>query len=117
MPSMEQYREAIEKRVAAACMDRTDDGKCNPPEGRVCALEFDIPAVIQAVRAVRSNRIDEYSDSIRNVVCVHCVNRDEHGECYFRDHMECCLDNFLSLVVDAVEELENKGTEVSGSKN
>lgn len=108
MGSMEEYHDAIDRRVAAACLDRKDDGTCNPPEGRKCVLELNLPEIVKAVKAVKSDRIDDYAHSIRETVCVDCINQDEHGECYFRDQMQCCLDNFMSLVVDAIDEVDSR---------
>lgn len=56
-----------------------------------------------AVKAVKSERLDDYAESIREHVCMHCINQDEHGHCVYRDRIDCCLDNLMLLVVDAIE--------------
>jgi len=115
MERMQEYRQAIERRMRAVCPDRRDDGKCVPPEGRRCALELDLPAIVQAIRAVRSNRIDDYARSVRELVCEHCINRAEHADCYYRDRMQCCLDNFMAVVVDAIEEVDGRYASLQGA--
>ena len=105
---LEEYQEVVGRAVRGACIDRTEDGRCAPPEGRRCALELNLPGIILAVKAVKSDRLDEYADSIRDNVCAHCINQDVHGDCRFRKQLDCCLDNFLSLVVDAIEDVDRR---------
>lgn len=108
MERMEEYESLIKKRISVACPDRKDDGTCDPPEGRLCALELNLPEIVKAVRAVKSDKIIDYADSIRDIVCEQCINRDEHGECIYQDRMQCCLDNFMVIVVDAIEEVDRR---------
>ncbi len=118
MRRMEEYCKAIKERVGAACLDRKDDGTCDPPEGRTCALDLHIPLIVGAVRALESDRIDDYARSVVERVCSQCANQDETGRCHSRDHWECCLDNFLYLVVDAVDEVDRRheGKQVSTTR-
>lgn len=106
MERLEEYEQAVRDSVASACIDRADDGTCAPPAGQMCALELNLREIVKAVKAVKSERIDEYAESIRENVCMHCINQNLHGECYYRDHLDCCLDNFMLLVVDAIEAVD-----------
>jgi hypothetical protein len=106
MEYWQEYEQAIKDAAAAGCMDRDENGNCAPPEGRTCALELNLRDIVKAVKAVRSERMDEYADSIRKNVCMHCINQDEHGDCVYRDHLDCCLDNFMMLVVNAIESVD-----------
>lgn len=87
-------------------MDRDEDGNCAPPEGRTCALELNLRNIVAAVQAVKSERMDEYADSIREHVCMNCINQDEHGYCLYRDRLDCCLEDFMLLVVNAIESVD-----------
>ena len=110
MEQLQEYEDLIKERVAAACLDRKDDGTCDPPDGRKCALDFSLPDIVLAVKAVKSDKIADYGESIQKLVCEQCINREEHAdppsECYYRDQMQCCLDNFMIIVVDTIEEID-----------
>lgn len=110
MEHLQEYEELVKERIAAACLDRKDDGTCDPPDGRNCALDFNLPDIVRAVKAVKSDKVVDYGESIEQLVCEQCINREEHsdppGECYYRDRKECCLDNFMIIVVDAIEEVD-----------
>ena len=109
MRKMETYHEALKERVCGVCLDRKDDGSCDLPEGRTCALELHLPVIIRAVQSVQSDRIEDYANAIRETVCFQCPNQDDDtGRCQFRLHMECALDNFAYLVVEAIEEVDRR---------
>jgi hypothetical protein len=97
------YWDAIRKRVCAVCLDATDDGGCALSGDRVCSLEAHLPAVVEALIKVQSDRMDDYVAAIEAQVCGRCGELDEQGRCRVRDRGECGLATYLSLVVDAVE--------------
>lgn len=98
------YREAIQRRVCGVCLDQADDGTCGLTH-RVCALERHLPALVNALVAVRSDRMDEYVAAIEAQVCSQCPEQDACGQCRSRDDARCSLYSYLSLVVEAVEEV------------
>ena len=111
MERFEEYQEAIKNRLASACLERADDGTCAPPDGRRCALDLNMLEIIKAVKAVKSDYMGDYAEQIRETVCEQCVNQDEHGHCQFRESIECCLDNFMLLVVDAIDDVDARHQE------
>jgi len=106
MERLEEYHEAVKKRLASACLDRLPDGTCAPPEGHTCAMELNLPEIVKAVKMVHSRDMKDYAEQVHELVCEHCINEDEHGYCYYRDAVECCLNNFMLLVVEAIEEVD-----------
>lgn len=98
------YWEAIQRRVCGACLDQANDGSCGL-EHRVCALERHLPALVNALVAIRSDRMDEYVAAIEAQVCRQCPEQDACGQCGLRDHARCSLYAYLPLLVDAVEEV------------
>ena len=97
------YWEAIQGRVCRACLDQANDGTCGLTH-RVCALELHLPALVDALVAVRSDRMDDYVAAVEAQVCSHCAE-GAAGECRLRARAECALHSFLPLVVEAVEEI------------
>jgi hypothetical protein len=103
------YKEAIRSRVCSVCLDQKDDGGCGL-DGRACALEAHLPALVEAVLAVESDRMADYEGAVRALVCSDCGRENEHGRCRLRDLGECALDTYLYLVVDAVEQVRRGRT-------
>jgi hypothetical protein len=100
----EAYRAAIRSRVCSVCLDQKDDGSCGL-QRRACALEVHLPAMVNAVLAVQSDRMEDYETAMRALVCVPCGLEDGAGRCQLRDLAECALSTYLYLVVDAVADV------------
>ena len=104
-PPQELYRaylDAIRSRACTVCLDQRDDGTCRLPHSRVCAIENHLPALVEALLKIDSNRMDEYEQAIRAQVCGTCPAQHDDQRCGYRDKGECALWTYLPLVVDAV---------------
>jgi hypothetical protein len=65
---------------------------------------------VKAVESVESVNLGPYVEAIRTQVCPNC-NQDAQGHCTFRDSFDCSLDNFLYLVVEAIENIKKQAAE------
>jgi hypothetical protein len=101
------YMEAIRRRVCAVCLDGRDDRSCGLT-GRTCAVEEHLPQVVRALSAVSSGNMQDYEEALRAQVCSRCDHQDDRGVCRLRDRADCALDAYLSLVLDAVEEVNQR---------
>jgi hypothetical protein len=101
----EAFRDAILQRVCRVCLDQRDDGSCGLT-GRECAIEGHLPALVEALVAVESDRLEDYEAAVRGQVCTTCDVPDATGRCALREHGDCALSAYLALVVDAVEEAQ-----------
>ena len=108
MERMEAYREALKRRVCHVCLEQKDDGECGLADNRMCALELHLAYIVQAVQSVKSDRIADYAKAIGETACFNCPNQDEEGRCDFRNNLECALDSFVYLVVEAIEEVDGR---------
>lgn len=106
-PRYQQFMDAIRSRVCAVCLDSRDDKTCSL-SGRVCAIEGHLPSLVAALSSVESPALEDYEAAIRAQVCSRCEEQDARGHCDLRDHGACALDAYLSLVLDAVEEVNLK---------
>jgi hypothetical protein len=97
------YLDEIRRRVCGLCLDRRDDGTCHLKGGRTCAIDAQLPSLVESIRDVQRGRMDEYVEAIEAGVCSQCEGRASTGQCAFRDRGECALWMYLALVVDAVE--------------
>jgi hypothetical protein len=73
-----------------------------------CALFRLFPQVAQAIQTVQSDDIHQYIEAIRSRVCTVCVDREADGGCQTRQLVQCALDAYLLLVVEAIEEATGK---------
>ena len=98
------YWDAIQRRVCSVCLDQATDGGCGLSR-RTCALQWHLPAIVETIASIDSPRMDDYVEAIEAQVCSRCEESDERGRCGLRDRGECSLSTYLSLVVDAIEEV------------
>lgn len=101
---MEAYEKAVLKRLESACVDRTEDAECRHDPGLECAVRVHMPKILAAVQGIHADRIGEYVDRIREEVCTSCQFVNSDGTCDVRRRVDCCLDRYLVLVVEAVED-------------
>jgi hypothetical protein len=113
MPDLYQaYWDAIVRRVCSVCLDQATDGSCGLPR-RTCALQGHLPLIVQTIASIQSDRMDDYVAAIEAQVCARCAECEGPGACRVRDKGECALSAYLSLVVDAIEEVKG---EVKGAR-
>ena len=105
--SPEAARAILRERVCSVCTDRLADGTCGLSDERTCAFDKHIEQIVAAISRVRSPHVQDYIDAIRSDVCSVC-EQDEEGECEHRTHVECALDAYLILVIEAIEEARNR---------
>jgi len=89
------------------CLDSRDDGGCGLT-GRSCALDAHLEALLAALLAVDSPRIDDYAAAVRAHVCSRCDSREADGVCRLREAAACALDAYLPLVIEAIEEVQSR---------
>ncbi len=102
------YMRAIKKRVCAVCEEQTTEGTCGLPLGAVCPIELYLPKIVDVVHGVSSINMKDYVEALRNSVCASCPNQNPDGACLFRSKADCGLNRYFSLVVDAIEEVDEE---------
>ncbi len=103
-----ELEELVRDRICAVCSDRKMDGTCGLEEPGKCALFRLFPQVAEAIQSTHSDRIDDYLDAIRRNVCTVCNQMESDGSCGLRQEVQCALDAYLLLVVEAIEEATGK---------
>ena len=98
----------IRNRICPVCTERTVGGDCGLETPSDCALFRLFPSVAQAIQTVESDDIQQYIDAIRQTVCSECADQASDGSCETRRQVQCALDAYLLLVVDAIEEATGK---------
>jgi len=103
---LKTYERAVLDRICAVCIDRRDDGSCGLDPDLECAVREHLPEIVKMVRGVTSDRIDDYVTRLRETVCRICDQAEGDGSCGPRDRVDCALDRYLSIVVEAIEQVD-----------
>lgn len=103
-----QYLTALHDRICEICTERTAEGTCGLPQDAVCPLEAYVVKIVDTVHSVSSNKMEDYVDALRKNVCAQCPNQSPGGTCPFRQNINCVLNRYFSLVVDAIEEVDER---------
>ena len=102
--SLDELEAIVRNRICGVCTERTTEGQCGLESPSSCALFRLFPQVAQAIQSVDSDDIHEYIDAIRRNVCKVCEEQARDGSCEARQQVQCSLDAYLLLVVEAIEE-------------
>lgn len=106
--SLAELEAIVRNRICGVCTERTIDGDCGLETPSSCALFRLFPQVAQAIQSVSSEDIRPYIDAIRGNVCSVCHDQAADGSCETRTLVQCSLDAYLLLVVEAIEEATGK---------
>jgi hypothetical protein len=72
------------------------------------------PEVARAIQSVASDDIHQYIEAIRRNVCTVCEQQARDGSCEVREQVQCALDAYLLLVVEAIEEATGRTFDKTG---
>jgi hypothetical protein len=106
--SLSELEALVRSRICKVCTERTVSGECGLEEPASCALFRLFPQVAQAIDSVQSDDINDYVAAIRRNVCSVCEKQASDGSCETRQQVQCALDAYLLLVVDAIEDATGK---------
>ncbi len=102
--ALEGYRDYIKEKVCVHCIDADQFGNCRIGGGKICPFDLYFDKVVTAVSRVKSDRYEDYAQSLRVNVCRTCTYGNA-AKCADRAEVECALDRYFPLVVDAIEEV------------
>jgi hypothetical protein len=106
--SLAEIEAIVRNKICKVCTSRTVNGTCGLEEPSSCALFHFFPQVASAISSVESDDINDYIEAIRHQVCNLCADQDATGQCETRQQVQCALDAYLLIVVDAIEEATGK---------
>jgi hypothetical protein len=115
--SFDELEAIVRNRICSVCTERTTEGQCGLENPSSCALFRLFPQVAQAIQSVKSNDIQQYIDAIRRNVCSVCEEQAQDGTCETRRQVQCSLDAYLLLVVDAIEEATGRTFDKTSIRN
>ena len=103
------YEEAVRRRVCEHCEDMGADGVCQTKDPEGCGVFRNLPELVRIARELHEPSVEPYVRAVREHVCFYCKNSSASGEqCEVRGKLDCGLDRYLPLVIDAIEEVDRK---------
>ena len=103
------YEEAVRRHVCEHCEDMGADDLCQTKDPEGCGVFRNLPELVRIARGLHELRIEPYAKAVREHICVYCKNSSDTGkECEIRSKLDCGLDRYLPLVIDAIEEVDRK---------
>lgn len=103
-PELEKYWKAVQERVCKVCIDSDPlgNGVCRISEASMCGVKEYFPKIVKIVLSVKSDKMDDYIIALRENVCKECRETPD-GVCELRNSVECALDRYYPLIVQAIE--------------
>ena len=103
------YEEAVRKYVCEHCEDMGEDGECHTRDPEGCGVFRNLSELIRIAHGLHERTIEPYVKAVREHVCSQCKNATASGEkCDIRGQLDCGLDRYLPLVIDAIEEADRQ---------
>lgn len=103
---LDEHWQAVSARVCVKCIDGDADGNCRLSGVDQCGLKLHFPRIVETVLSVKSDRMEPYIEALRKNVCAYCVHQSPDEKCTFRANVDCGLDRYFPLIVEAIEETE-----------
>ena len=96
-------------RICSICSKFGYDEVCGIGVEGDCPFDRHLVRLLEAVLTTpRSDSIADYIPKIREMVCSTCDNQNDRGRCKSRDQAYCGLDSFLVLVVQTIEDVQDR---------
>jgi len=105
--SLDDYWQVVSAKVCAKCIDGDGRENCRLSAGEECALKARFPKIVETVLSVKTDRMEPYIQELRKNVCRLCIDQSPDGTCILRSHLDCGLDRYFPLVVEAIEGMQD----------
>jgi hypothetical protein len=102
----QEYWSVIKEKICGKCIDGDGSGNCRLDPSIDCALQQHLPFIVNVVNHIKSDKIDDYIRELRLVVCERCKYQTVNGYCALRTEVDCALDRYFPLVIEAIEDLQ-----------
>jgi nucleotide-binding universal stress UspA family protein len=103
----ERYLQAIRQKVCTKCIDRTSSGLCAASTYEACAINRYLPEIIEIVLTTPGTGTEAGIARLRETICSVCHHQSPDGRCDLRDDVECALDRYFPLIVEAIQEVKS----------
>ncbi len=106
MEDLDVLWQTVVEKVCKRCIDADPSGACLLRSDEACGLRMHFSAVVEAVRSRNSEELQPYLEALRANVCDSCSHQSAEGVCAIRNDLDCGLNRYFVLVVEAIEEAD-----------
>jgi hypothetical protein len=103
-----KYREAMRRVVCEHCIDFAEDGSCKTHDADGCAVFRYLPELVQIALTLHERKVEPYVEAVRKHLCTSCRDSAGTGQCELRENLDCGLNRYLPMVLEAIEEVNLK---------
>ncbi len=107
MKKNSEYLSAIREAVCSICVDSDEHGECTLTKNELCAVEYFLPRILEAVHSVENHDMDEYIEALREKVCKYCKTAESEESCHLREDVNCSLDRYFPLIVETILKVDS----------
>ncbi|MBI4352457.1 MAG: hypothetical protein HY593_00875 [Candidatus Omnitrophica bacterium] len=101
------YEEAVRRHVCEHCVDFGADGVCHTKDPEGCGIFRFLPELVEIAHRIHNYQVEPYVEAVRLTLCVKCKNSGFSGDkCRLRENVDCGLNRYLPLVLEAIEEVD-----------
>jgi len=105
----ERITDRVKEQICKVCIYETAGGGCGLRADLDCPILSRVSQIVDVVKDVDEEHIGPYVDKLRTVVCSDCHMENDAGHCSMREHADCALDDYFTLIVQIVEEELERG--------
>ena len=106
--NLDRYWQAVQQRICTKCIDGDAHGNCRLTGEESCGLKAHFPRIVETIHSVKSDKMEPYIDALRQNVCANCKHQPPNGKCMVRANVDCGLDRYFPLVVEAIEAVQGR---------
>ncbi|MBI4550182.1 MAG: hypothetical protein HY714_04580 [Candidatus Omnitrophica bacterium] len=101
---LKRYEEAVRNKVCPYCVDFGADGICHSKDPSGCAILRFLPELVAIAKSIHELKIDAYAEAVKKNICMKCRTRKPGDHCMYRDTLDCGLDRYIPLIIQAIED-------------
>lgn len=106
---MKQDLQELDRRlkeiICPVCVERGPTGTCNLSDLEQCPITLHLPGLVEVVRSVHSDQMEDYLEKVRQDICPTCQSAlSPIGQCDVRNAGHCALDAYLLLIVQIIDD-------------
>ena len=102
---LQELDRRLKERICPICIERGPKETCNLWDLKECPITLHLPRLVEMVRSVHSNQMEDYVQKIRQDICTTCESAlSPLGQCDVRDAGHCSLDAYALLVVQIIDD-------------
>lgn len=106
---MEGLRGRLKEVICPVCIERRPDGRCGLTLLERCPIDTHLHRLVAITESVKSDRMEDYVQKVRQDVCSICRNRlFRRTGCNVRREGHCALDAYLLIIVQTIDEYLSK---------